>query len=350
MTKAHSYRLFLLTAALAIALLTSGCGSIGGGKNTQSAIPEIYTGTDGVDVAFSPESVPRSIAAGSSTDVVLLVSNKGAVATPVAEITVKDTRGAFTLQSAKGTDKFAFFNPLIVGVLDGKESPPSATGGFEGIVLTMKAKDFWKNEKGEIVENSIDTGLIATVCYDYGTKLTANICVDAAPYSFQKQRKPCDYTVPLVFNKGQGAPVAVTRIETLDPDKSGGYVRPRFKIFIANVGTGVVINKDPAKLNLFCAAPDGSASKADNTPTVNIIRVEKVRLNDKDLKCSDTKDGVTDKVLSGIASKDYIVCNYDGTDFADGSGTFATPLTVELSYGYTFTSNPIPVTVEKGVS
>lgn len=351
--------IFPITALLILLVLTAGCNSLGVGKKTPiSTIPEIYTGIDGIDVGFSPESVPKSISAGSATNVVLLVANKGAVATPATPstiITVKDTRGAFTLLSAKGTDKFDFSNQLITGkgAFGGKESSPAATGDLEGIVLSIKAKDFLKNEKGEIVENSINTGLLATVCYDYGTKLTANVCVDAAPYSFQKQRKPCDYTVPLVYTKGQGAPVAITRVETLDPDKSESYVKPRFKIFIANVGTGIIINKD--KLNLFCAAPDsskdGSKPATDNTPRINIVHIEKVKLNDKDLKCSyNNKDGVPNEVLSGIASKDYILCNYDGTDYLDGSGTFATPLTVELSYGYTFTSNPIPVTVEKGVS
>lgn len=327
-------------AAIVIMLmLLAGCG-----KNKVPSIPEIYTGLEGFDVSFAPESIPSSVTAGSSVDVVLLLNNKGAADMPAAIIAVKDTKGAFTLEDAKGSDKFDFLKPLIKlkKVLSGKET---SSNNLEGVTLTLKAKPFSTDKTtGKVVQDFVDTGLLATNCYDYSTKLTANICVDASTYSFQKQRKPCDYKVPLTFAKGQGAPVSVTRIETLDPDTSGNTIKPRFKIYIANSGKGLIIDK--SSLNLFCA-PSGKTSggSKDDTPKVNAISIDKVQLNGKDLKCSEAG-----KILSGIPSKDYVLCYYDGTEFAAGSGAFVTPLSIEFSYGYTVTTTPLPVRVERGVS
>lgn len=335
------YRNWFLIAVVIAALLLSGCSQLGGRKDPSLGIPEIYVGTAGFDAAFAAESVPSVVTAGSSSDVVLLLTNKGAVNTPAAIVTVKDTRGAFTLESAKGSEKITFNKSLInVTALDGKESAPSTEGSAEGVVLTLNAKSFVKNEE------AVDTGLLASVCYEYGTKLTANVCIDASSYSFQKQRKPCDAKAPLAL-KSQGAPVAVKKVETLT-EKSGKYIKPKFKIYIDNAGTGLIIDK--GSIRLFCTdKPETTISK----DKLNIVVVEKAELRGKPLKCNDdvseTKDKV-EKILSGNAANDYVLCSYDGNDFADGSGTFVTPLKVELSYGYTSTSNPVPIRVEKGIA
>ncbi|MBI2141245.1 hypothetical protein HYU16_02365 [Candidatus Woesearchaeota archaeon] len=331
---------WLLTAVFLIAvLLIGGCGQIGGKRDTGSGIPEIYVGTAGFDAAFAAESVPGLVTAGSSSDVVLLLTNNGAVNTPSAIVTVKDTRGAFTLESAKGSDKIFFSKPLIITALGGKESASSTEGSAEGVVLTLKAQEFSKNVE------AVDTGLIASVCYEYGTKLTANVCVDASSYSFQKQRKPCDAKAPVAL-KSQGAPVAIKKIEIVT-EKSGNYVKPKFKIYVDNVGTGLIIGKD--SLGLFCTDnPETTISK----DKLNIVVVEKAELRGKPLKCSDDVPEIKnaiEKILSGKAADDYILCSYDGNDFEDGSGAFVTPLKIELSYGYTSTSNPVPIRIEKGI-
>ncbi|MBI2143565.1 hypothetical protein HYU17_00245 [Candidatus Woesearchaeota archaeon] len=359
MAQASALRLrpFLIAVLLAVALLAAGCtqfgGRFGGKKGTGIDVPDVYVGAEGFSAAFSPESVPSLVSEGGSSEVLLVLANKGAVAVPEAIVTVVDTKGAFTLENAEAedTEKVQFKKPLPlieVNAMTGRESPETVAGSVEGVTLVLKANEFVNSN------DSVDTALLATVCYKYGTKLTANVCIDASQtQSFQKQRKVCDAKAPIAL-KSQGAPVAVKKIEILT-EKSNKKVKPKFKIFIGNIGKGLII--DSTRLSLFCtagapSAASGSSSKPGDDkgkPKLNIVRLEKVELNGKVLgsgiRCSETE-----KVLSGNLANDYILCSYEADDFDEGSGTFVTPLKVELSYGYTQTSEPVPVRVEKGFS
>ena len=337
----HALTLPVAVALLVVVVLVAGCGRNGGG----STIPDIYVGFEGVNVAFARESVPSTVSAGSSYDVVLLITNNGAATSDKVIVSLKDQK-VFTFTPKQIGTGLSYNSPIlsINKPLPGKDT--DIAGYLDSVTFAMTSK----SDALAVGEEKKDTDLRADVCYSYKTKLTANVCIDASSYSFQKQRKPCDYKAPLVFNKGQGAPVAVKRIETLEPDKSGGFVKPRFKIFIGNVGNGLIIHQD--KLDLFCT--DKKQAAKDDSPKINVVRVNNVELNGKSLgkgiQCSDTLNGKTETVLDGSVAKDYILCEYQGADFAEGSGTFVTPLMVELSYGYTFTSNPIPIIVEKGIS
>ncbi len=305
-------KLALAVTFLVAVLLTAGCGQLGGGKKEKGAeIPEVYIGTEGISATFAAESIPNLITTGSKYEVLLMVTNKGAVDANLGKttVTVGDTKGLlkFDPESIEGTG--------LESQLEGKASHPA--GSLASKKLTVSAKS-------SLVSDSTQTGLLATVSYQYMTKLTANVCIDTSPYSFQKQRKPCDAKVPIAL-KSQGAPVAVKKIETL-PEKVGSYLRPNFRIYIDNAGSG----------------------------SVTAIHIDKVELNARPLNCVDenTKDetGVT-KTLSGTLANDFILCIYpEANDFAYDSGTFVTPLKVELSYGYTSTSDPVPVKVERGIT
>lgn len=304
-------KLVLAVAFLVAVLLTTGCSQFGGKKDKGSDIPEVYVGTEGISATFAAESIPNIITTGSQYEVLLMVANKGAVDANLEKttITVGDTRGLlkFDRESIEGAE--------LESRLEGKASNPAGSLSSTKLMVSVKSS---------LVSDSTETGLLATVSYHYMTKLTANACIDASPYSFQKQRKPCDAKVPIVL-KSQGAPVAVKKIETIS-EKGAGYLRPNFKIYIANAGSG----------------------------SVTAIRVGKVELNDRPLECEDenTKDGAgVTKTLSGILANDFVLCAYpsDVKDFADGSGTFATPLKIELGYGYTSTSEPVLIKVEKGI-
>jgi hypothetical protein len=313
MRKKTMNKLALAVAFLVAVLLTAGCTQFTRKNDKGPEIPEVYIGTEGIDATFAAESIPNLITTGSQHEVLLMVANKGAVDATLGKtaITVGDTKGLlkFDPASIEGTK--------LGSKLEGKASEQA--GSLASIKLIVSAKS-------SLVSDSTQTGILATVSYQYTTKLTANVCIDASTYSFQKQRKPCDAKVPVVL-KSQGAPVTVKKIETLTEiltETSGRYVKPKFKIYIDNAGTG----------------------------SVTAIRIDKVELNARPLTCVDenTKDaaGVT-KTLSGTLANDFIFCYYEANDFADGSGTFVTPLKAELSYGYTSTSDPVQIRVEKGI-
>ncbi|MBI2145255.1 hypothetical protein HYU18_02925 [Candidatus Woesearchaeota archaeon] len=328
---------------LLIVVLVSGCK--GGSRGVE--IPDAFTGVEGMNAWVAPESVASPITAGSSVDFALMISNKGATTVPEgAIITLRDTRGAFTVEGVDlaGDSSFSFKTPIITvkKQLEGKETT-SAAGYLNGFRVTARARSFSDNDE------AIDTGFLASACYQYVTKLAANVCVDTSTYSFQKQRKACDSKVPVAL-KSQGAPVAVRKIETVMEryDVNGKKViRPKFKIYVANVGNGIVIDKD--SLDLFCTAKTISGDK----DRINVVFIDRAELNGQALECSKDADGGIH--LSGKAEKDYILCSYRPkgfeTEFTEEAnlGAFVTSLKLELRYGYNAISAPVPIRVEKGL-
>ncbi len=340
--KSYSNNSVLLAAALIAVLLVGGCGQLGG-KGKVSTIPEVYTGTAGVDVGFAPEGVPSVMTEGSPSDAVLFITNKGAADVDVSGIIIKvsDNRAAVGFEIDK-KNVLVIDGTGLKGMLD---EPAKTSGKLLGkasnTIGSLYSITVIVTPKKLPGKDAVNTGLLSTVCYNYRTDLTANVCVDASPFSFQKQRKPCDAKLPLSF-QSQGAPVAVRRIDTLDPEKSGGAVKPKFKIYFANVGNGIVIDKD--SLSLFCTDKD----KTNTDNKVGIVWVDSVMLNDKPLVCNNEK-GLKPIMLTGNPANDFVLCSYPYDDFEDGSGVFATPLKVGLSYGYRSTSNTVQIRIEKGV-
>ena len=332
MTNKRIERLIVLYAVLIALLFTAGCS--GFGKKPSDDLPETYVGTQGVEAWFAPDSVPANAVEGGTYDVVLLLANKGAVDVPVNDvvIAVLDQRGDFTFD--KTILEGSALSELLADkatVLQGKAS--NGIGYVNGINLNVKANPLSAKATDQ-------TGFLATVCTTYATKLTANVCVDASTYSFQKQRKPCDPQVPIAL-QSQGAPVAIKKIETLTPDLVGSAVKPKFKIYIGNVGNGIVVDRND--INSFCTKPKEGSK-------IFLVNVDNVELNGKRLTCNRKDDkGNEYLILSGNLANDYVICSYDGADFIKGSGTFASPLKVGLSYGYTITSDPVPVTVERKI-
>ena len=340
MHKFNSRKAVAIVVVLLAVVIASGCGKLGSGKVKGSDLPEVYVGMAGVEAVFAPETVPSVTTSGSQADVLLFLSNKGAIDADMTDdsliVVVRDQSGAFQFMPnvLKGTEVASLLpagsESKTQGKLLGKASTSTA-GSLEPIEIKAVATGFEQSKE------AIDTGLMASICYKYATKLTANVCIDDLSYSFQKQRKPCDAKVPVAFTKGQGAPVAVKKIETIT-EKSGTAIRPKFKIYIGNVGKGFVIDKD--SIHLFCT--DKKERIVDKLNKVQIDYVE--LLNGKQLACNQNQ-----LTLTGSAANDFVICSYNYDDFSEGMGTFATPLKVELSYGYTSTSNPIPVKVEKGI-
>lgn len=313
---------FLLPAAAILAvMLFSGC--TGGNTNKGISLPEIYVGTEGFDAWFAPDSIPKATTEGSVHAALLMISNKGAAGVDPAKVKIvlRDDRAAFKFDPA-------LINPVEKGIaaIPGRETNPS--GYLDSIKVKATATDL--GGKGA------ETNLKATVCYPYNTKLTANVCIDTTlgTPSFQKVRKPCDAEKPLVF-KSQGAPVAITKIE-LRQASGEGYVVPRFKIFITNVGKGRIVDKK----GIATACTD---DQKNTDKEKSIVDIDAVGLKGQGLKCTEAE-----KTITGAASDDYILCEYTGKDLSRDLGVFATPLSIGLSYGYKSTGMPVPVTVEKG--
>jgi hypothetical protein len=156
--------------------------------------------------------------------------------------------------------------------------------------------------------------LQVTSCYLYATVATPSVCVDPNPYS--NQRKACVPVRSQSVGGGQGAPVAITRIEQ--------ETTPRkifFNIFIENVGPGTIY--DYYNINKCSPYYDKLISPLD----LNTVYIEDIRLSGVQLKCTPGRE------VRLVNGRGQVMCEFD-MDWTDQASAYETPLFVELGYAY----------------
>jgi len=82
--------------------------------------------------------------------------------------------------------------------------------------------------------------ILATACYPYKTIFGSSVCIDTDIYGTRRGQKVCSIK-DLKFSEGQGAPVAITKIETRMLPQDNNLVKPHFLIHIENKGNGEVV-------------------------------------------------------------------------------------------------------------
>ncbi len=185
---------------------------------------------------------------------------------------------------------------------------------------------------------SYSSAFIFQACYPYRTWASVPVCVDPDVRGFSKN-KPCK-AEPVVLAGGQGAPVAITRVETSMVPTPDGKVRPSFAFFVQNLGYGSVVRE--SDVELAC----GSGEKMDRDKLLPFADVY-VELQEEPLKCmpvfKDTDKSVV-RIEEGVETK--FVCTNPDAVYDMSAGTFSTVLTVELRYGYV-NNAVLPVVVSK---
>lgn len=159
---------------------------------------------------------------------------------------------------------------------------------------------------------TINTPIIFQACYPYKTFLSAQVCLDA-----QKEgRKACTPKI-LNFQNGQGAPVAITKVEPrMLPEGDG--VRPVVVMSIANVGGGRIVTAD----QVFNICSGAKTEGIKNEILVSASLAGEV------MECR------PEKVPFDVGKDVQVMCT--GRSVVKDS-SFETVLTAELSYGYVST-------------
>lgn len=199
---------------LLVLLLINGCSKtntdIDLNKNT-------YTGTEGVTVKFMTDYPPARLYIGPSDtlNIIAELENKGAYdATGILFIEGFDSRMISIFP------KSADFN------LDKKER--DILGGYQTKEFSSNFIN-WQEGQSEVTQP-----IVLTALYDYETTASASVCLDPQISGLYASQKACTAkTVSL--SGGQGAPVAVTRVES-EMASQKAY----FTIYIKNMGTGDV--------------------------------------------------------------------------------------------------------------
>jgi len=181
--------------------------------------------------------------------------------------------------------------------------------------------------------------ILATACYPYKTIFGTSVCIDTDIYGISRGQKACSIT-DLKFGKGQGAPVAITKVETRMLPQDDNKIKPLFLIHIENKGNGEVIKLSETQK----ACTEESLDYKD----FNTIIVD-ASLSGKPLDCRIEKDGEPSSAEIRLREKKGIIrCTLEEVDL-DGDGVndielidtgrdaYVAPLRIELDYGYTFT-------------
>lgn len=270
-------------------------------------LPLIYTGTEAVEARFGPET-QMQVYSGQQVNAVVELNNKG-----VYDV----TNGKYAL----------IFEEQYVQLLPGMQKTGAFTlggktqynpeGDFTRIPIRMRSKELPPQAE------SYQTQIIFQSCYPYKTYASAQVCIDP-DIANRNLRKACT-AMPVSLGGGQGAPVAVTRIEPIMAPE-GNDVRPVFAIYLQNLGSGQVLSTDA--ISTACGG-------------VGAIKFNKVsvsaKLQDETLLCA------PNPAILEAGQEARVICE-SRQRYGITAGTFTTILTTELDYGYmTVASNPLMI-------
>jgi len=291
--------------------LLTGCG----GPVSSSGNSKIITGYKGITLQFM-EGNFEDVFEESPFGISYYLSNEGTA-------DVKDG----VLKISYNTNAFNIVSPSVDTqdiVLNGKtvQYPYPEEKYYESLFETKK---FLK--KLDYSKENIKFGL----CYPYTTSFATTTCIDTRT-STQDQRIPACTSKTISGGQGQGAPIAVTKVESEMLIAGQNNIRPQFKIYVANMGTGrAIYSSDTQNTN-----PCTSNNYDFDTISINAY------LSDRSLICVPSKL----KISSG---ESYFRCtnsNNDIENFPKTTLNYVAPLRVVLNYYYIETIN-YPITVKR---
>ncbi len=299
-------KLFLGLSLLFILILT-GCS----GQWDRSSSPDaiIFRGTEGISLEFVRGVPPPQITEDNSFDVQVRLHN----------------RGTYDVINEDFIELFLTYDSAMLrrtelqgmGYLDsGQVQLFGRSHSFQ-----QGEQDFFNLARFQArpIQGNFETNQAAVhvgVCYPYQTSFSTQVCIDTSVSGVDQRTQVCSFVPRMTFSQGQGAPVAVTSLET-SFDVIGAYVKPVFTFTIENRQSGIV--------NL----PD---SLCTETELVNRLSFQ-AELGDEPLDCPSElffQDG-----------RATVTCLVPTEGFLATAANYETTINAVLSYTYfdTFTTD-----------
>ncbi len=279
---------------------------------TKTKFPQeipVFTGTTALEAAFNPASMSNIIMC-QQADVYVDVKNTGASNIVDGTLTFI-TEDQYLMPLSERVRKFSLLG----------KSQFNPKGGFDQV--NFKVKNIGILPQFE----SYQSDLIFRACYKYDTIAAAQVCIDPDVANLNP-RKTCRAT-PVVLPGGQGAPVAVTRVEPLMVPE-GDQIHPVFVVYVQQLGRGDVVK--PEGSELACTGGGG--------PLLASYASVRASIQNRELKCEPNPV----RIEPGQESR--FICERQDMLFGPTSGTFSTILSVQLDYGYV-TSALLPMTITR---
>ena len=308
------------------------------GTPKQHPLPELRSGTSGLEFEFLKNAPPAVVFEGSEFPSILRVKNIGAYS-------IEEDLALLTLGIERDYTK------KVKVEVGGRVATESSGDIKNEASFTLPGKTLI-NAKGEeeivsftIEPSKIDpqsethpTTLIATLCYPYETELITSSCIDPDPNNIRPTKKSCTVQ-DTTFSQGQGAPVAITVVQP-QMIPSENQIKPQFLITIENKGKGEVI-----KPGLYKSICRGSSTGMD-TKELNRIGM-RAWLSDQELVCSLREDSPvasatldtqpsSDGFVRLQSNKEVVRCFYPDSArvIPKSTDSYTTQLTIQLDYGY----------------
>ncbi len=271
---------------------------------------ETVTGSRGLVMEFMQEAMVDEVYEGDPYYLQLYLMNEGASDIEDGTIQVSiNPAGTFTLENK---DEFSTFS------LRGDDGYYQ---GEEKVVEIMMQSEEITMEGVEGQQSSIKVN----ACYEYETFFQDTLCVDT-DIRQMKAAKPCTPR-DLIGSRGQGAPVVVERISPTFTSGTSG-VRFTFEMTLRNAGSGTVLAPQ---------ASEGICTGRFHAEDFGIVRIEEIKmssysLSEGDFICTSHTSNPNEYELRNDR-QDGVVCRLRD-DISSSLGTFTTPMTITLSYGY----------------
>lgn len=303
----------ILAVGIIFLLVIAGCTGGNKDKNPITDI-DVRKGVDGLVMTFITNAPPKSVFEGSKFLVGVKLENKGAS------------------NIENGVVVFGFETAYVDSVEDKEAKPINIKGksiynpaGDEDLIkINAQAKT-----AGSQSERHPST-ILATACYPYQTIFGNSVCIDPDIYGERKTQKVCT-TGSLASDTGQGAPVAVTEVETVITYVDENNVRPQFLIRVENKGNGEVTNPDPSIIKKSCTS--GSLEPRN----LNTLKIS-ASLSGTSLQCVPVEIRLKEK-------RGVVICDSE-INIPKNRDAYTAPLEIKLDYGYTFTI-PQDIVIEK---
>jgi len=301
MTEAIGMKKEALLLSIILVLVLSGCAQQGPGE--QRVDEDFHRGTRGLDISFVRNAPPDRVYEADSLDISIAVKNKGAF-----------PEGP----GLQGKLEISGFDPISIrGSWDGGNAIPTSLEGKsqfnpQGGEVIMSYKD----RDGVHVPFDADfyePTILIHACYKYKTIADTVVCIDPDPYKVVEERKVCTIQ-DVSTGGGQGAPIAVTRIE-----EEVGSDNIFFRIHVSNVGGGSVMLP---------------RAYTDCPFDIEFEELDKVTAKVKlpyDASPNCTPRGTASDPIRLTGGKGVIFCKFKKPNTASA---FTTSLNVELEYTY----------------
>lgn len=330
---------------------SGGFGSLGFGSSSKKT-PEInvYVGTSGLTAEFAKTAPPPKVFEQSSFPILIRVRNTGAFSVGqndlgtlsigrerdyIPQLIVEESNRVFP--NTANDNQLSF-------IVDGKTQ---ANPQGDELIIPINARTGRLDPQSENKQST----LTATLCYPYKTILSTTVCIDPDVAGIRPGKKACTVK-DLAFSSGQGAPIAIVKIEPQmipevgnRPGSSKDVIKPQFLIFVENKGRGTPVDSDNQNYMESCSRKDASVTypwnvayiraytAGDTSDPQKRIQSQLVCCPNKDGQCPEPATGDTAGFLRFKDKKDYVRCTFKN-GIPRNSDAYTSPLRIEIDYGY----------------